>query len=212
MTTTSFVKFALECDALQFGDFTLKSGRQSPYFFNAGNFNSGAAFRALGRYYADRLSATGIDFDMLFGPAYKGIPLATAVAIALDQDHARSVGVAFNRKEAKTHGEAGTLIGAPMRGNVVIIDDVITAGTAIRESIGLIEAAGARPAAVVVALDRQEKGPNGKSAIQEVEQTYKIPVLAIAKLENLLEFARSDPKLADQLELLTAYRQAYGVD
>lgn len=212
MTTTSFVKFALECDALQFGDFTLKSGRQSPYFFNAGKFNSGAAFRRLGRYYSDRLSDSGIDFDMLFGPAYKGIPLATAVAIALDQDHGKSVGVAFNRKEAKTHGEAGTLIGAPMRGNVVIIDDVITAGTAIRESIGLIEAAGARPAGVVVALDRQEKGPNGKSAIQEVEQTYNIPVFAIAKLENLLEFARSEPNLADQLELLTAYRQAYGVD
>ena len=212
MITTSFVKFALENKALQFGEFTLKSGRQSPYFFNAGKFNNGAALKELGRYYADRLSNTGIDFDMLFGPAYKGIPLATAVAIALEQDHARSVGVAFNRKEAKTHGEAGTLIGAQMQGNVVIIDDVITAGTAIRESIGLIEAAGARPAGVVVALDRQEKGPNGKSAIQEVEQTYNIPVFAIAKLENLLEFARSEPNLADQLELLTAYRQAYGVD
>ena len=212
MTTTSFVKFALECEALQFGDFTLKSGRQSPYFFNAGKFNSGAAFRELGRYYANRLVETGLAFDLLFGPAYKGIPLATAVAMALDQDHAKSVGVAFNRKEAKTHGEAGTLIGAPMQGDVVIIDDVITAGTAIRESIGLIEAAGARPAGVVVALDRQEKGPHGKSAIQEVEQTYNIPVFAIAKLENLLEFARSEPNLADQLELLTAYRQAYGVD
>ena len=212
MTTISFVKFALECEALQFGDFTLKSGRKSPYFFNAGKFNSGAAIGRLGRYYADRLTSTGITFDMLFGPAYKGIPLATAVAIALHQDHAKSVGVAFNRKEAKTHGEAGTLIGAPMQGNVVIIDDVITAGTAIRESIGLIEAAGARPAAVVVALDRQEKGPDGKSAIQEVEQTYNIPVFAIAKLENLLEFARSEPNFADQLELLTAYRQAYGVD
>lgn len=212
MKTSSFVEFALECGALQFGEFTLKSGRQSPYFFNAGNFNDGAAIRQLGRFYAQLLLDTGLAFDMLFGPAYKGIPLATAVAIALDQDHGRSVGVAFNRKEAKTHGETGTLIGAPMRGDVVIIDDVITAGTAIRESVTLIKAAGARPVGVVVALDRQEKGPKGKSAIQEVEQAYKIPVFAIAKLENLLEFARSEPNLADQLELLTAYRQAYGVD
>ena len=212
MKTSSFVEFALECGALQFGEFTLKSGRQSPYFFNAGNFNDGAAIRQLGRFYAQLLVDTGLAFDMLFGPAYKGIPLATAVAVALDQDHGRSVGVAFNRKEAKTHGETGTLIGAPMRGDVVIIDDVITAGTAIRESVTLIKAAGARPVGVVVALDRQEKGPKGKSAIQEVEQAYKIPVFAIAKLENLLEFARSEPNLADQLELLTAYRQAYGVD
>ncbi len=212
MKTSSFVEFALECGALQFGEFTLKSGRQSPYFFNAGNFNDGAAIRQLGRFYAQLLVDTGLAFDMLFGPAYKGIPLATAVAVALDQDHGRSVGVAFNRKEAKTHGETGTLIGAPMRGDVVIIDDVITAGTAIRESVMLIKAAGARPVGVVVALDRQEKGPKGKSAIQEVEQAYKIPVFAIAKLENLLEFARSEPNLADQLELLTAYRQAYGVD
>lgn len=212
MTNSAFVKFALECDALQFGQFTLKSGRQSPYFFNAGNFNSGAAMRRLGSFYASKLVEAGIAFDMLFGPAYKGIPLATAVAIALDQEHGRSVGVAFNRKEAKTHGEAGTLIGAPMQGNIVIVDDVITAGTAIRESVALIEAAGARPAAVIVALDRQEKGPHGKSAIQEVEQAYNMPVFSIAKLENLLEFTRSEPNFADQLELLTAYRQAYGVD
>ena len=212
MTTSTFVKFALQCEALQFGEFTLKSGRVSPYFFNAGNFNHGAALRQLGSYYANTLVAAGIEFDMLFGPAYKGIPLATSTAIALDQDHGRSIGVAFNRKEAKTHGEAGTLIGAPMQGNVVIVDDVITAGTAIRESIALIEAAGARPVAVIVALDRQEKGPHGKSAIQEVEQAHDFPVLAIAKLENLLEFARSDPKFADQLEQLTAYRQAYGVE
>ena len=166
----------------------------------------------LGSFYASKLVESDVVFDMLFGPAYKGIPLATAVAIALDQEHGRSVGVAFNRKEAKTHGEAGTLIGAPMQGDVVIVDDVITAGTAIRESVALIEAAGARPTAVVVALDRQEKGPHGKSAIQEVEQAYNMPVFSIAKLENLLEFARSEPNFADQLELLTAYRQAYGVD
>ena len=212
MDTSSFVEFALQCNALQFGQFTLKSGRVSPYFFNAGNFNQGTDIRQLGRYYAHTLMESNINFDMLFGPAYKGIPLATSAAIALDQDHTRSVGVAFNRKEAKTHGEAGTLIGAPLKGSVVIVDDVITAGTAIRESIDLIEGAGARPAAVIVALDRQEQGPNGNSAIQEVEQAYNIPVLAIAKLENLLEFARSGPDLADQLKQLTAYRQAYGVD
>ena len=212
MTDSAFVKFALECDALQFGQFTLKSGRQSPYFFNAGNFNSGAAIRRLGSFYASKLMEAGVTFDMLFGPAYKGIPLATAVAIALEQEHGRSVGVAFNRKEAKIHGEAGTLIGAPMQGDVVIVDDVITAGTAIGESVALIEAAGARPSAVIVALDRQEKGPHGKSAIQEVEQSYNMPVFSITKLENLLEFTRSEPKFADQLELLTAYRQAYGVD
>ena len=212
MTTSSFVEFALRYNALQFGSFTLKSGRQSPYFFNAGKFNDGAALTQLGRFYADQLIDSGLAFDMLFGPAYKGIPLATAMAVALDQEHARSVGVAYNRKEAKTHGEAGNLIGAPIQGGVVIVDDVITAGTAIRESVDLIRAAGARPVGVVVALDRQEQGPAGNSAIQEVEQTYGMPVFAIATLENLLDFARSTPELADQLELLTAYRQAYGVD
>ena len=212
MNTSSFVEFALQCKALQFGQFTLKSGRVSPYFFNAGNFNQGADLRQLGRYYAYTLAQSNIRYDMLFGPAYKGIPLATSTAIALDQDYARSVGVAFNRKEAKTHGEAGTIIGSPINGKVVIVDDVITAGTAIRESIELIEEEGARPAAVIVALDRQEQGPNGNSAIQEVEQAFNIPVLAIARLENLLEFARLQPDLADQLKQLTAYRQAYGID
>ncbi len=212
MNTTSFVEFALQCEALQFGEFTLKSGRISPYFFNAGNFNKGAILRQLGRFYADTLMQSSLDFDMLFGPAYKGILLATAASIALDHDHSRSVGVAFNRKEAKTHGEAGALVGAPLSGKVVIVDDVITAGTAIRESISMIEGAGARATAVIVALDRQERGPQGKSAIQEIEQGYNIPVLAIAKLQNLLEFARSEPLLADQLKQLTAYRQAYGIE
>ena len=211
MNPSSFVEFALNNEALLFGEFTLKSGRISPYFFNAGKFNQGAAFNDLGKYYADTLMQSNIGFDVLFGPAYKGIPLATAASISLARDHGKSVGVAFNRKEAKTHGEAGKLIGAQLKGRVVIVDDVITAGTAIRESMALIEEAGAQPAAVLVALDRQEKGPDGKSAIQEIEQAYKIPVLAIAKLENLLEFAKSSDTLSSQLEQLTAYRQTYGI-
>ena len=212
MSASEFVNFALENDALQFGEFTLKSGRISPYFFNAGKFNQGAAISQMGEFYSDVLINSGISFDMLFGPAYKGIPLATAVAIALHQRHSRSVGVAFNRKEAKTHGEAGQLIGSPLAGRVVIVDDVITAGTAIRESMHLIEEAGAQPAAVIVALDRQEKGPDGNSAIQEIEQAYKIPVLAVARLENLLEFAKSKPDYSSQLEQLAAYRQTYGIE
>ncbi len=212
MQPSKFVEFALENDALQFGEFTLKSGRISPYFFNAGKFNQGAAFNQLGQFYSEVLVNSGIQFDMLFGPAYKGIPLATAAAMGLDLHYNRSVGVSFNRKEAKTHGEAGKLIGAPLEGKVVIVDDVITAGTAIRESMALIDEAGATPAAVLVALDRQEKGPNGNSAIQEVEEAYNIPVLAVAKLENLLEFVRSRPDLSSQLEQLAAYRQTYGIE
>jgi|TARA_B110000238_G_scaffold199615_1_gene247121 orotate phosphoribosyltransferase len=212
MNAASFVEFALENEALQFGEFTLKSGRISPYFFNAGKFNQGAAFNALGRYYASTLIQAGISFDLLFGPAYKGIPLATAASIALDSQYQRSVGVTFNRKEAKTHGEAGKLIGAPLAGRIVIVDDVITAGTAIRESMDLIQEAGAEPAAVLVALDRQEKGPEGKSAIQEIEKAYNIPVLAIAKLQDLLEFAKTHDDLSSQLEQLTSYRQTYGID
>lgn len=211
MDPSSFVKFALDNEALLFGEFTLKSGRISPYFFNAGKFNTGTAFNDLGSYYASTLMQSKIEFDVLFGPAYKGIPLATATSIALARDHGRSVGVTFNRKEAKTHGEAGKLIGAPLTGRVVIVDDVITAGTAIRESMAMIAEAGAEPAAVLVALDRQEKGPEGKSAIQEIEQAYKIPVLAIASLRDLLEFAKSNADLSSQLELLTAYRQTYGI-
>ena len=211
MESNTFVEFALAREALKFGEFTLKSGRVSPYFFNAGSFNQGADFSRLGQFYADTLIRSGIDFDGLFGPAYKGIPLATSVAMALNDHHNCSVPVTFNRKEAKTHGEAGTLIGAPLSGNIVIVDDVITAGTAIRESISMIEEAGAKPAAVIVALDRQEQGPGGKSAIQEIELVHKIPVLAIATLENLLEFARKNDGLSKQLEQLTAYRQTYGI-
>jgi orotate phosphoribosyltransferase len=211
MESDTFVEFALSRDALGFGEFTLKSGRISPYFFNAGNFNQGADFSRLGRFYAEKLVQSGVEFDGLFGPAYKGIPLATAVSVALNDQHQRSVRVTFNRKEAKTHGEAGWLIGAPLDGNIVIVDDVITAGTAIRESMELILNAGATPAAVIVALDRQERGQKDLSAIQEIEQAYDIPVLAIATLENLLEFARQRQDFSEQLKQLTAYRETYGI-
>ena len=211
MESNTFVEFALARGVLKFGQFTLKSGRVSPYFFNAGCFNQGADFSRLGQFYADKLIQSGIEFDSLFGPAYKGIPLATAIAVALNDQHHRSVGVTFNRKEAKDHGEAGILIGAPLTGKIVIVDDVITAGTAIRESMEIILKAGAQPAAVIVALDRQEQGPNGDSAIQEIEETYKIPVLAIATLENLLDFTRDNDDFSKQQEQLTAYRQTYGI-
>ncbi|MEM7304248.1 MAG: orotate phosphoribosyltransferase, partial [Pseudomonadota bacterium] len=168
-------------------------------------------FSQLGKFYAEKIIQSGIEFDSLFGPAYKGIPLATAVSIALNEQHGRSVGVTFNRKEAKTHGEAGTLIGAPLNGKIVIIDDVITAGTAIRESMSVILDAGAQPAAVVVALDRQEKGQKELSAIQEIEQSYNIPVLAIATLEDLLEFTRNSVDFSEQQKQLTAYRETYGI-
>ena len=211
MESNTFVEFALAREVLKFGQFTLKSGRVSPYFFNAGSFNQGSDFSQLGQFYAEKLIQSGIEFEGLFGPAYKGIPLATAVSVALNDLHNHSVRVTFNRKEAKTHGETGILIGAPLSGKIVIVDDVITAGTAIRESMNIILSAGAQPAAVIVALDRQERGPNGGSAIQEIEQTYKIPVLAIATLENLLEFTRKNDNFSEQQEQLTAYRQTYGI-
>ena len=211
MESNAFVEFALQRQALLFGEFTLKSGRLSPYFFNAGKFNQGQDFAQLGEYYAQTLVDSGVVFDGLFGPAYKGIPLATAVSIALHTHHQRSVGVTFNRKEAKTHGEAGMLVGAELTGKVVIVDDVITAGTAIRESMAIINDSEAQLAAVIVALDRQEQGPQGTSAIQEIEQTYQVPVLAIARLEDLLSFTQSRDDLAPHLEKLTKYRRAYGV-
>lgn len=211
MESNAFVEFALQREALLFGEFTLKSGRLSPYFFNAGKFNQGEDFTKLGEYYAQTLIDSGIEFDSLFGPAYKGIPLVTAVSIALNIHHQRSVGVTFNRKEAKTHGEAGTLVGAELTGRVVIVDDVITAGTAIRESMTIINDSDAQLAAVIVALDRQEKGPAGNSAIQEIEQTYQVPVLAIARLEDLLSFAQGRDDLSEQLASLHAYREAFGI-
>ena len=195
---------------LRFGEFALKSGRTSPYFFNAGLFDSGAALATLGECYADALDASGLAFDMLFGPAYKGIPLATTLAVALAR-RGRDVPVAFNRKEAKTHGEGGVLIGAPVRGRVLIVDDVITAGTAIRESLRLIADAGAQACGVLIALDRQERGQVGlRSAAQEVTAEFGLPVVAIAGLDDLLVHADERPAIAAHRAALEAYRARYG--
>lgn len=208
----AFIELAIARGALKFGRFTLKSGRESPYFFNAGLFNTGAALAELGACYADSIVAAGLEFDVLFGPAYKGIPLATAAATALAQRHGRDVPWCFNRKEAKDHGEGGNLVGAPLQGRVLVIDDVITAGTAIRESIGIIQAAGAQPCGVVLALDRQERGLGERSAVQEVEQDLGLPVTSIITLGDLLADlgGRRDADAA-QLDALRAYRERYGV-
>ncbi|HET9049325.1 MAG TPA: orotate phosphoribosyltransferase [Chiayiivirga sp.] len=205
-----FLDLALHCQALRFGDFTLKSGRQSPYFFNAGCFDHGAAMASLGACYAEALIAAELGFDMLFGPAYKGIPLATAVAIAMAHK-GRDLPLAFNRKEAKGHGEGGSLIGARLRGRVLIVDDVITAGTAVRESITLIRSAGAEVCGVLVALDRQERGESGLSATEEITRTHGLPVVSIAKLADLLTYTADDPALVAQQSRLLAYRAQYGV-
>jgi orotate phosphoribosyltransferase len=205
-----FLELALRRNALRFGEFTLKSGRISPYFFNAGRLDSGAALAALGRAYAARAQDSGIAFDMLFGPAYKGIALATVTAVALAEQHGRDVPVAFNRKEAKDHGEGGVLIGAPLAGRVLIVDDVISAGTATRESIALLRAHGAVPAGVLIALDRQERGQGALSAAQEITAEFGIPVVAIARLDELLALAADEPALAAHRERLRAYRAAYG--
>jgi len=206
----SFLELALARQVLRFGEFTLKSGRVSPYFFNAGRFDSGAALATLGECYAAALAQSGVQFDMLFGPAYKGIPLATAVATALAA-RGREVPLAYNRKEAKDHGEGGLLVGAPLAGRVLIVDDVITAGAAIREALELIRGAGATPAAVVIALDRQERGQEGeRSAAQEVEAEFGLPVIAVAGLEQLLQLAGDRPELAAHKPALLAYRARYG--
>jgi orotate phosphoribosyltransferase len=206
----AFLDLALRCDVLRFGQFTLKSGRISPYFFNAGLFNSGVALRELGQAYAASVVAAGIGFEMLFGPAYKGIALATAASIALAESHARDVAVAFNRKEAKDHGEAGILIGAPLAGRVLIVDDVITAGTSVRESVALIRAHGATPCGVLIALDRQERGSGELSAADEVRQSYGLPVVAIAGLDELLQLTAERPGLVQHRDGLLGYRAQYG--
>lgn len=206
----AFLDVALARGVLRFGEFTLKSGRQSPYFFNMGKIDSGAALAAVGSAYAAALVANGIDFDMLFGPAYKGIPLAAATAIALASEHDRDVPWAYNRKEAKHHGEGGALVGAPLAGRVLIVDDVITAGTAVRESLALIHAAGATVAGVLVALDRQERGQGDRSAVQELVRDHGAPVIAIVGLADLMDYAGNRPDLADQHERLAAYRDRYG--
>ncbi len=205
----SFLDLALAKNALRFGEFTLKSGRVSPYFFNAGMIDSGAALATLGRAYAQSALDSGIAFDMLFGPAYKGISLATTTAIALSELADRDVPVAFNRKEAKTHGEGGVVIGAPIRGRVLVVDDVITAGTAIRESLSLIAAQGATAAGILIALDRQERGQGALSAVQEVEKEFGVPVVAIARLAELFALIASRPELAAHRERMETYRRTY---
>jgi orotate phosphoribosyltransferase len=206
-----FIDFALETGVLRFGEFTLKSGRISPYFFNAGLFNSGASLARLGRFYAQSIIDSGIEFDLLYGPAYKGIPLAAVTAAALFDHHGVDIPYAFNRKEAKDHGEGGTIVGHQLAGRVAIIDDVITAGTAIRESIDLITAHGAVPSAVFIALDRQERGNGELSAIQEVECEFGLPVAAITKLENLIDYLEKSSDSAEDLERITKYRDVYGI-
>jgi orotate phosphoribosyltransferase len=207
-----FLELAIARQVLRFGEFTLKSGRVSPYFFNAGRFDSGAALASLGNCYAEALLGSGLAFDMLFGPAYKGIPLATTLALAL-AERGRDVPLAFNRKEAKSHGEGGSLIGAPLAGRVLIVDDVITAGTAIRESLEIIRGAGAQACGVLIALDRQERGQTGtRSAAQEVTAEFGLPVLAVAGLDELLELAAERPELAAHKPALMAYRSRYGSD
>ncbi|MCB1776802.1 MAG: orotate phosphoribosyltransferase [Candidatus Competibacteraceae bacterium] len=206
-----FLDFAIDQGVLRFGEFTLKSGRVSPYFFNAGLFNRGAALARLGRYYADAICEAGLAFDLLFGPAYKGIPLAATVAIALAECRDRDLPWCFNRKEAKDHGEGGLIVGAPLQGRVLIVDDVITAGTAIREALQILAAHGATPAGVVIALDRQERGQGELSAVQEVERTHHVPVTCIVKLDDLVAWLAERPDYARYLEKMQDYRERYGV-
>ncbi|MBI2778963.1 MAG: orotate phosphoribosyltransferase [Gammaproteobacteria bacterium] len=206
-----FLDFVITTGVLRFGEFTLKSGRVSPYFFNSGLFNTGGSIARLGRYYAAALENAGISYDMLFGPAYKGIPLAVATSIALADHHRRDIPYAFNRKEAKDHGEGGTTVGAKLAGQVMIIDDVISAGTSVRESIVIIKAAGAVPAGVAIALDRQERGAGALSAIQEVEGAHGIKVASIVNLDNLIEYLSMQPAMSDALENIRAYQARYGV-
>ena len=208
--SAAFIGLCLELGALRFGEFKLKSGRSSPYFFNAGLFNSGRALAELGRHYAQAIKDARLSYDMLFGPAYKGIPLVTTTAIALADHHNRDAPWAFNRKEAKEHGEGGTIVGTPLTGRVLIIDDVITAGTAIREAVEIIRNAGAIPVGVVIALDRQERGRSERSAIQEVEQDVGIPVTSIIRLEHLISHVEQQGDWA-QLDALRRYRAEYGV-
>ncbi len=209
---TDFIRFAIEQQVLKFGEFTLKSGRISPYFFNAGLFDSGGALARLGRYYAAALEQSGVDYDVVFGPAYKGIPLAASTSVALAEHYQKDMPFAFNRKEAKDHGEGGTLVGAPLEGRILIVDDVITAGTAVREVMQIIDAHDAKPAAVLIALDRQERGQGELSAIQEVERDYGIPVISIVTLSQVLQFIRQQPELESYSAAIKDYRQRYGIN
>ncbi|NOH29000.1 orotate phosphoribosyltransferase [Vibrio mediterranei] len=206
-----FIEFALEKEVLKFGEFTLKSGRKSPYFFNAGLFNTGRDLARLGRFYAAALADSGIDYDVLFGPAYKGIPIATTTAVALADHHDVDTPYCFNRKEAKDHGEGGNLVGSPLEGRIMLVDDVITAGTAIRESMEIIKANGADLAGVLVAIDRQEKGKGELSAIQEVERDFGCAVISIVSLTDLVTFLEEKGDNAEHLEAVKAYRTEYGI-
>ncbi|EOU3149032.1 orotate phosphoribosyltransferase [Yersinia enterocolitica] len=206
-----FIEFALNKQVLKFGEFTLKSGRISPYFFNAGLFNTGLDLAKLGRFYAAALMDCGVEFDLLFGPAYKGIPIATTTAVALAEHHNRDVPYCFNRKEAKDHGEGGSLVGSPLQGRVMLVDDVITAGTAIRESMEIINAQGATLAGVMISLDRQERGRGEISAIQEVERDYHCKVIAIVTLNGVISYLEEKPEMANHLTAVRHYREQYGV-
>ena len=206
-----FLEFAIGRGVLRFGEFTLKSGRVSPYFFNAGLFDSSMALARLGRYYASAIVDAGLKFDTLFGPAYKGIPLVAAVAIALAEQHDLDIPWCFNRKEAKDHGEGGTIVGAPLRGRVLIVDDVITAGTAIRETMAILDAHGATPAGVMIALDRRERGQGELSAVQEVERAHNITVTPIVTLDDVVTFLAEQPEQTEFLEKMRDYRAQYGV-
>jgi orotate phosphoribosyltransferase len=207
----AFIQLALDNGVLNFGEFTLKSGRVSPYFFNAGLFRSGQALAALGRCYASAIENAGLQYDVIFGPAYKGIPLAATTAVALANEHNCDKPFAFNRKEAKTHGEGGTIVGAELKGRILIIDDVITAGTAVREVMDIINAAGAAPAAVVIGLNRLERGTGNESAIQQVERDYGIPVVSIIDLNDIISFINERADLQQYIPAINAYREQYGV-
>ena len=206
----AFFDFVIDCGALRFGEFTLKSGRASPYFFNAGLFNTGARLAQLGRYYAQAIAHAGVPLDVLFGPAYKGIPLAAATAIALATEFNRDIPFAFNRKEVKDHGEGGQLIGAALTGDVLVVDDVISAGLSVGESVDIIRRANARASGVVVALDRQERGQGAQSALQEVESRYGLRAFAIAGVTDLLEYLRASPGLTQHVAAIEEYRARYG--
>lgn len=206
-----FLSFAIDIGVLRFGEFTLKSGRQSPYFFNSGLFNTGRSLAKLGSFYAQTIVKSGIDFGMIYGPAYKGIPLASAMAIALANDYDRDLPYAFNRKEVKDHGEGGVIVGAPLQGKVLIIDDVISAGTSVRESIDIIKAQGAEPAGVVIALDRQEVGKTSKTAIQEVETEFGVPVANIVCLGDLINYLEQNSDMQEFMAAIKTYREKYGV-
>ena len=208
---TQFIDNALESGALKFGQFRLKSGRLSPHFFNAGEFFQGKALAALGRCYAAAIIESGVEFDVLFGPAYKGITLVAATAVALAEHHNMDVKYCFNRKEAKSHGEGGTLIGAPLEGRILIIDDVITAGTAIREVMTIVELAGGNAVGVVIGLDRKERGTSSKSAIQEVEKQFSIPVISIIDMDDILTFLKSQSDMKAVVKDIKTYRKEYGV-